>query len=245
MRIKQLLLMMAVAISGWAQQAATPEPPKPVQKLIELKYANPEYIARLLNGPGVNVNYSASMHAVLVRGNPDAVASLEEMIRKLDVAPPNVELTVYLVSGTAQATQDELPKDLTPVAKQLHGVFAYKSYRLVESFILRSRALNDGANNASLSTNGTLPGTRALYDFRVRAASVTGGTPRAVRLEGMSLTMRTPTSNVDKDGRPVYNTTAINTDLDIGDGQKVVVGKSNLFGTDDALVLVVTAKIVE
>ena len=36
----------------------------------------------------------------------------------------------------------------------------------------------------------------------------------------------------------------VNTDVDVREGQKVVVGKSN-FGAEDAFILVVTAKVVE
>ena len=39
--------------------------------------------------------------------------------------------------------------------------------------------------------------------------------------------------------------TGINTDVDIGEGQKVVVGKANMDGSDRASIVVLTAKVVE
>ena len=55
---------------------------------------------------------------------------------------PNVELTVYLVSGLAQPQaggKDEVPPDLAETLQQWRGVFAYKSYRLIEAITLLGR----------------------------------------------------------------------------------------------------------
>jgi hypothetical protein len=41
------------------------------------------------------------------------------------------------------------------------------------------------------------------------------------------------------------NNSGIRTDVDVREGQKVVVGKSNISGSVDALILIVTAKVVE
>ena len=43
----------------------------------------------------------------------------------------------------------------------------------------------------------------------------------------------------------VYSISTISTDIDAGEGQKIVVGKSSINGFEDALILVITAKIVE
>jgi hypothetical protein len=62
----------------------------------------------------------------------------------------NLELTVYLVSGLAQAqanARDEVPQDLTATLQQLHGVFDYKSYKLIDAVTLRGR--NNGGSGIS------------------------------------------------------------------------------------------------
>jgi len=46
-------------------------------------------------------------------------------------------------------------------------------------------------------------------------------------------------------GRLEYKTTGLTTDIDIRDGQKVVVGKSDVNNGESPLILVVTAKVVE
>jgi hypothetical protein len=231
--MRRLLLVFAAAACAWAQDT------KIVQKIIELKYADANRVANLVHGPGpITVVPDLGMHVLVVRGPADSVASIEEMVKQLDVAPPNIELTVFLLSGSPQAAAEDLPKDLASTAKQLHGTFAYKSYRMLESFVLRGR---DGRE---ARTSGVLPGS-SRYDFHYRSATVSSGTPRVVHIDALSLNVRTPTQKVDKNNDPIYDSAGLGTDIDVGEGQKVVVGKSNVFGSDDAMILVVTAKVVE
>jgi len=219
--------------------------PKVVTKIVDVKYADPERVMRLVSvaGGGINIRSDSSLHAIVVSGNPETVAAVEAMVRKLDVAPANIELTVYLISGNVRDATDDLPKDLASTAKQLHGVFAYKSYRILQSFVLRDRESTNQAYGPS--TSGTIPGSSSTYDFQYRTLTVSGGTPRMVHIEGLKFSVQTSTGTRDKDGRPEHENSSINTDLDIGDGQKVVVGKSNLRGSDDALILVITAQVVQ
>src|SRR5262249_1058165 len=125
-------------------------------------------------------------------------------------------------------------------AKQLHGLFQYKGYKTLESFVLRAR---DGQGG---NTSGVIPGNpEASYDFRYGTAVVSGGAPRVVQINRLELSVRTPTSERDKEGRIRYESSSINTNIDVREGQKVVVGKSTFHGSNDALILVVTAKVVE
>jgi hypothetical protein len=177
--------------------------------------------------------------AIVVNWPADAVTEVEVMVKKLDVAPANIELTVYLISGNSRDAADDLPKDLASTAKQLHGLFAYKSYRILQSFVLRDRE-----NGHGTSTSGSLS-AGASYNFQYRAVTVSNGTPRVVHIDGVQFSVQTPTGKVDDKGRAVNDFSTINTDLDASEGQKVVVGKSNVHGSDDALILVVTAQVVQ
>lgn len=238
MRIRRLLWTLTT-ISALACAQDQKAEPKFTQKLIEVKYADVDRVASLVNGPGISLRSDRGMHVIIVHGTSEAIAAVEEMIKKLDVPPPNIEFTVYLVSGLAQGTADDVPHDLAATAKQLHSLFPYKSYRILQSFVLRNRDGREG------STNGSLPSSNAVYDFRYRSATVSSGTPRVVHIDAMQLSVRTPTANRDKDGHVIFTSSGINTDIDAGEGQKIVVGKSSINGSDDALILVVTAKVVE
>ena len=235
--MRLMLSTMLAAGALWAQDKPASSPHM-VQKIIDVKYADADRLASLVNGPGLSIRADNSLHALVVFGTAEAVATVEEMVKRLDTAPANIELTVYLISGSTQSGAEDLPKELSSTAKQLHALFPYKAYRLMESFVQRARDGRDG------STSGALP-AGSSYDFRYRSATVSAGTPRVVHVNSLVLNIRTPTANKDKDGRVVNKSVGINTDIDVGEGQKVVVGKSSIDGTGDALILVVTAKVVE
>ncbi len=240
MKMRRLIwILIAVAGLGFAQ-----EQPKSTEKVIDVKYADADRIARLVNGPlmrpGVSIRSDNTLHVIIVSGPPDVIATVEAIVKKFDVAPANVELTVYLVSGNSHDPTDDLPKDLTATAKQLHGVFAYKSYRVLQSFVMRDRE-----NGRGSSTSGTLPSSSAAYNFHYQSMTVSSGTPRIVHIDNAQFSVSTPTGIRDDKGHGITDTSSINTDLDVGEGQKVVVGKSNVHGSDDALILVVTAQVVQ
>jgi hypothetical protein len=235
-------MMLAVAGVASAQE-------KDVQKIIEVKYRNPDRIVRLIpaNMANMVVRSDNEFHVIVVRGPAQQVAEYEEMVKKFDTPPPNVELTGYLVSGSTHETTDDLPKELAATARQLHGVFAYKSYRVFQTLILRARDGHDARDG------GTLPGTNAQYDFMLRSANVSPGSPHPLHIDGMILQITTPTGQTaagrglltDKDGKPFVQHATIQSDIDMTEGQYVVVGKSSTNSSDDALILIVTAKVVQ
>lgn len=157
---------------------------------------------------------------------------------KTPTSIPNIELTVYLLSGSPQALADEVPQDLVPTVKQLHSVFAYKSYKLSESFVLRGRGGN-------AFTEGVLPGNGLHYNFRYTRLRISGDGLREVHVDGLNLELIRD-AGTSKEGKRVSETIArIYTDLDVREGQKTVVGKSSINMGGDALILVLVPKIVD
>ena len=152
----------------------------------------------------------------------------------------NLELTVYLLSGIAQGdTADDVPQDLVPTVKQLRSIFNYKSYKLTESFMLRGR-LGAGAKAA-----GVLPGGAGLnYEFRYGMVKASSETPPLFRINGLHIILTRAPRRLG--GETILDTVAsIQTDLDIREGQKTVVGKSSVSSTGDALILVIVPKLVQ
>lgn len=165
--------------------------------------------------------------------------------KQSEPSAPNVELTVYLLSGSMQGTAaDEVPQDLASTVKQLHGLFAYKSYKLAESFVLRGRSAS-GNNFQRAYTQGVLPGTGMHYNFSYNRVRLSGDKPRMVHIDGLVINLSTPTVYT-KDGKGRNETVAsISTDLDLAEGQKTVVGKSSINNAGDALILVIVPKVIE
>jgi hypothetical protein len=231
--MKILCGLTVMSLMAWGQDAST----KIVLRVIPLKYASPSAIYKVVSAFQPNaMQYDDSLHVISVRGNAEMVSAIEEAVKKLDVLPADFELTVYLISSSPQ-TGDLLPEALNATAKQLHGVFAYKGYQLIDSFVLRGR---DGQGG---SADGTLKSS--TYSFRYGRATVMEGTPKMVNLQSLNLQIRMPTGARGDKGQPEYKTTGVSTDIDIRDGQKVVVGKSDVNNGESPLILVVTAKVVE
>lgn len=232
--------LIAMCLLAWGQD--TPQKTTTVRKLIQVKYVSANRVQGLLrNYTNLSVDSDDTMHIIALRGSEDMVAAYEEAVKKLDVPPLDFDLTVYLISTSAQAG-DQLPEVLATTAKQLHGVFAYKGYQLLDSFVLRGRD-GQGLNGGGASADGTI--RNSTYSFRYNRASVLDGPPKIVNLQNLNLQIRMPTGMRNEKGQPEYKTTGLSTDIDIRDGQKVVVGKSDLNNGESPLILVVTAKVVE
>jgi hypothetical protein len=243
--MKTLLLILACAVGVMAQQQPTPPPPAAlapgeVIRVVEVKSgAGPVYNSLKVIFPGISI---AGDNRVLVRGPIAVVDMIEEAIKKLDTPVPdaarNVELTLQILKGFAQeGAGGPIPADLDPTIKQLRSLFPFKSYKLLDMQIFRARSGKYG------DISGTLPGSAQSFTFYVQPTvnpSNTPNAPRTVHLASMRFSFRQPKVI---DGKTQYDLWGINTDLDAKEGQKAVVGKSNIEGSDDAIILVVTPKI--
>jgi hypothetical protein len=249
MKMKNLLLILALMALPLAAQ----NPPKDieseiqklsqVQRLFVLKYADPNQVSNLIRVFTGNVTPNAAMHAIAVSASPEAMAAIEDAIKRLDVpasALQNVELTAYLLTGsdTDGTSSGSLPKELDSVVTQLKAAFAYRSYKLGDILTLRGRTgqrLNTTGMGGSVTIGGApLP----IYtDFQIESLSI--GADGAIRIDNLRVNNRVPVGT----GSQTQNL-ALTTDLDIKEGQKVVVGKMAL-NPNEAMFLVLMAHIAQ
>jgi hypothetical protein len=83
------------------------------------------------------------------------------------------------------------------------------------------------------------------YDFSIQSVGLTPATPaNLLRLHNLSLTLRI-LAGVDKDGKDKYQQVNLETNIDMKEGQKIVVGKANIDGSENALIVILTAKVVD
>jgi hypothetical protein len=255
------LLLLAPLAMAQEQKKADEKPPEPqVQKLFVLKYADPRDIGNLLKVFTSKVTPNGSMHALAVSATPEAMTAIEDAIKRLDVpsaAPQNVELTVYLViGGSDTASQGALPKELDGVLVQLKNAFAFKSYRLEDVLTMRTRT------GQPVSTSGTggsvqIGNTSRPIITQLHIQSVSVGPEGAIRIDGLQASNRVPVATgsfqpgVGGVGvNPLANTQfsyqdiGMNADLDIKEGQKLVVGKMGI-NPSEAMFLVLTARVAQ
>jgi hypothetical protein len=94
----------------------------------------------------------------------------------------------------------------------------------------------------------TAPALKPLYQFKFNQSTVsTDDKGRSIHLDHVRFGGRIPTATSTKDGESQYQylDTGINTDVDLREGQKVVVGKASIGTVNTSLFLVLTAKVVD
>ena len=254
--MKKFFLAMLIALGcGGAIQAQFASTEGRVQRVITIKNGNMPGILRtiheLLPNTSVLVTNSDNEHLIL-SGPKEAVTGFEDIIKQLDVAPvakKNIETTVYMVVASMQgASSVAVPAELEPVVKQLKGVFNYKGFRLLDSFVLRSRDTEKADTSGFVpSSDANVPAhNKIIYQFQYGRVSLDGSeNNRVIRYDRMKLGLKVPIP-VGTNGQTSYMEVGISTDVDVPEGKKVVVGKTSAVeGADSALILVISAKVVD
>jgi hypothetical protein len=240
--VKRIIFGLAVAGVLAAQTATAvpppaqaPEPPHQ-QRVFMLKYADARNVANVLAVFGYGIKADRDLHVVAVSAPAEAMTAVEDAIKRLDVpaaAPKDIDLVVYLLVASEQpSTRGSLPPELQPVADELKKIFSYKSFRLLDSILLRTQPGNKAEARGVIA-----PGQEAKtpYYFSVQPSAVTEDPKgRLIRLDNLNLNLRVPGGD----------SAEIRTEITVREGQRVVVGKSNI-GNDQSLILVVTAKVTE
>jgi len=230
-----------------AAPAPLPEPNKPrVQKVFILKYADPNKVASLLGVLSAGVTANGDLHALAVTSAPEVMPAIEDAIKQLDVpgaGPQDIELTVYyLIGGGGDSTPGgPVPKDLDGVVTQLRNSFAFKTYHLLDALTLRTRSGQSAETNSNAGpvAQGLPP---AMNQFRIQSATLTAD-GKTVRLDRMKAGIRMPVAYGIGPSQYSYNDLGLNADVDVKEGQKVVVGRLSV-NNDQALFLVLTAHVV-
>ncbi len=232
--------------------ATVTEKPKVVyqQKLFILKYADPQRLSSLLKvfaSSGANINSNTDLHALAVSAPANLMQAIEDAISKLDIpsaAPKDFDFTVYLVVGTDgdNIGSGIMPKDLDSVITQLRGAFAFKNYRLLDVLTMRSRS---GQSFHTQSSGGSVQlgsfARSVTTSFGIGSSTLSpDGT--VIRLDQMDCRSWVPYENGP--GHFDQQELRLSTDLDIKEGQKVVVGRMGMTN-QQAMFVVITVKIVQ
>ena len=240
--MKRLVLAAMLAIPLLAQPQLERN-----TKLVQLKYVDPVAVNALIDRFGVSSTVNNQLKVMTLSGTPAQIAAAEAALKQLDVPPKTIELIVHFVVGSDQPnlTGTAIPADIRDVINQLKGTFTFKDYRMLDTLTLRTRS---GSPAETTGILGSGPNPR-LSMFSIRNASVTDdGTVRIDRMHaGLRLPMGTRTTETKSGQRTgvEYMNTGIDQDVDVKEGQKIVVGRSSLEGPEKALFLILTAKVTQ
>lgn len=236
MKIVKWVLLAALAALPAAPQEKKEEAQKPrqetVKRVIPVKYANVRSLANTFAIFNCGITGATDLNVLVVSCPPDVVTLIEDAVKRLDVPPPaakNVELTAYFLTGGESGMEqgDPLPPELEPVVKQMRSVLAYRTFRLLDVLVLRTRAGEPGSVGGVNSSG--------VSEFKVKSASpAADGGP--IRIDGLAAAIQMHSKQL----------ASISAGVDIREGQKVVVGKSTMAGPGPgrALILVLSAKVL-
>jgi hypothetical protein len=231
--------------------------PEMTRKLVEVKHADSGNMAGFLQSYGVQVSESPSPNWILLMGPPDAVAAAEAGMAQVDVPEPpvkNIEVLIYLVKAlqTADAAPSAkpLPEKIERCVTELRGTFNYGAYELVDTIMLRCR------DRGSVNGSGFLPGNEsnlyALCQIRIGEVSAQAtGTAPVIRLEELTLG-----ANIQVGERPAGDPApprrstqsmdvGIKADIDVRDGDCAIAGNTNYLPGEQALFVIVSARVLE
>lgn len=168
----------------------------------------------------------------------------------------NLDTQLYLLVATNQEVDDaKLPAALDPVVKQLRSALPFKNYRLAATLL--NRVKNDGRLNLKwiggpLVPSGAVSATTPSFnEFKIVGVKLVkdAAGQQLVRMEGFGFGVRIPiitASTVASNGpmAPIinYESTGLNTDISMREGEPVVVGTLNIGPSGDAIILVMSAK---
>ncbi len=167
----------------------------------------------------------------------------------------NLDTQLYLLVATNQDVDDaKLPAALESVVKQLRPSLPFKNYRLAATLI--NRVKNNGRLNLKwiggpLGVSPAAAVNPSFNEFKVVGVKlVTNSAGQSmVRMEGFSFGARIPiqtgmlASNAPASAPIInYESTGLNTDISMREGEPVVVGTLHVGPSGDAIILVMSAK---
>jgi hypothetical protein len=254
-KLAALVLAPVLALAPallFAQDAPNSPAAGRIIKVIHVQYGNPENIASALpTRPSVFVRGNNALQAVVVQGDPTDVSSIAQSVKELDVpsvslTARDIELRVFVIGAgpKAQAANNAGP-ETDPVIKQLQSAFPYPSYELLDTMLLRSREGETARTDGIMKTFPEKPEQHAgdRYAIQYRLVVEPGDPHRTIRLNGFEF--RTHSGAPASGDTSAALNIGFQTNLQLHEGQKVVIGKTNIDNGDSALFVVVTAKVLE
>lgn len=244
-----LLLAVLLATAAAPLPAQEPEPeaaparPDLVTDIYEVRHADVERLASLIGIFDVVVRSDRHVGALTLRGPKVSVEAALEALRRLDVAPeptPSVELTLWILLGSKTPDGDDLPEALRPVARQLEGTLGYAAFDLLDTVLVRTRDGGKVATGGTFQASGKLsvPANYGMDVLRAEVIPGEGDAAPTVRLNQLQFSLY-PVLEEDQTGRH----TSLQTDVEVREGQKVVVGKATTSPDNQGLILVVEARV--
>jgi hypothetical protein len=184
-------------------------------------------------------------------------SGLTAQAQNTDPDDVNLETQLYIIVGTNQEVDEpRLPATLDNVVKQLRASLPFKNYRLAATLI--NRVKNEGRlelsfiggplATQSIAATSTAP---SFSQFKVRQVKLSRNSENQpiVQMLGFNFGARIPIQSpgpIAANGTVIpvlnYENTGVSTDISMREADPVIVGTLNVGPSNDAIILVVSAK---
>src|SRR5882762_1048075 len=202
---------LSILILLLAPALAEEEPADKTTRMFSIRYADAEQIRRLFSAYSYPMSTNRDFNVLTVTAPAAFQTKVEAAIKEFDIAPvPPKNIELTVYVMTGADVPSPVPKELEAIEKQFMAGGLFKGVKLSDTQVIRIRPGQPGESGG----------------IRLRAASVNAvDKGRVISFDGLKVSLKTATVNVD---------------IDIPEGQGVVIGKSNPDG-----LLVATAKVAE
>lgn len=254
----KLIALTLLTAALWAQEAAPPpaaaNPTRPVTRVIEFILDDGEKMQKLaqLFAHKLNrVQVEPALGLVVLTGPPTEVNEVEAAIRRYYKPKPmeagisgppnrNYELTLHVLQGQSDGNEAiGIPASLSPVVQQLKSVSTLTSFRALESQLIKVR------DNQKIGTTGVLAFSQLNDEAaRYEISGIVRSKGVMIQIDNLAFTARVPTVTVAANNTRFHDV-AIFSSLDLKPGQATVIGKANAGPKSGALILILTAKLVD
>jgi hypothetical protein len=249
-----IILFIATSLSAWAQNPQNKPQTSPeaeleryrlemaerarqeaeqkdwITRIFEIKYAQPYVLRQALSMFRATFNPDPNSRILAVRAPKEIMPAIEDALKRLDIPTPrrDAELTAYILMASDQPDTATLPSNLQPVIGELRKILMYKGYQLLDTLLTR------GGEGRDISLAGALPplispGGNTTYQVAGRLGVDSDGKVPVLRISNLRFSLSAPGVQV-----------GINTDVEIPQGQQIVVGKTTF--VDRAVILVMSAR---
>lgn len=192
-----------------------------------------------------------------IEGDPVTAQEFAEAIQAYQ-ATHSVEITVHMIEASRAASDIDVPDSLDAVVDTLKETFGYPNFKLLETVLIRGVS----GSPQGLEVSGTIPTViefheeldkdfSLFYNAQISTIELEAtGDAWSIGIEKFYCGFQVPYLDMKMAGEETsyhlsYRDVGVSTALQLREGQQVVVGKSNVKSSSDALFIVVSAKVVD
>lgn len=267
-----LLLLIAVPTHNAqtpAQQKETEERAKTAETrsqspykvvIFDVKYRNPDAVARALVGsgaPGTQIVPNRELKTITVRDYPENIMVIGDAIKRFDVPGPEVskvpeslEFELHLIAASQSAAEKStVPPTLEKVVQEMKATLKYGSYRYLTT--LASRVSNGGTiqGNGYIDPPFQIAGSaiKSNYNYQLQRVEIISDVAgrEAYQIKQFQFGLQVPITNPNNPSSTQMQGIGMITELTLREGENAVVGTANVGGSGEAVIVVVTARKVK